>query len=293
MRSTSGCSGDGSRAAHATLLKTDLFDEAVGRGLYPELAARAHQVIGIDVSAGVVRAAARRYPALDARVADVLALPFGENTFDAIVSNSTLDHFDSHAELSASVRELARTLRPGGRLIITLDNRLNPIVALRTSVLFGTLHRLRIVPYFVGATHGPRGLAARARRKRIRSHRDDVDHAVPTATRRSSRRTPDARPGSRRGGRARPSQASAPLGGAGALAYAPPHGTLRGRARHPAVRCPHRCTARGQRTGAPPGWLARRPPRRGGRVHPLGSGVRTVVHGAHHGRSNAPPEPIT
>ena len=144
----------------ATLLKTDLFDEAVGRGLYPELAAKAHQVIGIDVSAGVVRAAARRYPALDARVADVLALPFGENTFDAIVSNSTLDHFDSHAELSASVRELARTLRPGGRLIITLDNRMNPIVALRTSVLFGTLHRLRIVPYFVGATHGPRGLAA-------------------------------------------------------------------------------------------------------------------------------------
>lgn len=141
------------------LLKTDLFDEAVGRGLYPELAASAPEVIGVDVSAAVIHAASRRYPALETRLADVRALPFDEATFDVIVSNSTLDHFDSHAKLSAAVRELARILRPGGRLMITLDNRMNPIVALRTSRLFGTLYRLRIVPYYVGATHGPRGLA--------------------------------------------------------------------------------------------------------------------------------------
>jgi SAM-dependent methyltransferase len=142
-----------------TVLKTDLFDEAVGAGLYPALAGRAAQVVGVDVSPAVVREASARYPELDAHVGSVLALPFADGTFDAIVSNSTLDHFRSRSTLRAALVELARVIRPGGRLVVTLDNRMNPIVALRTSFLFGLLHRLHVVPYFVGATHGPRGLA--------------------------------------------------------------------------------------------------------------------------------------
>jgi SAM-dependent methyltransferase len=141
-----------------TVLKTDLFDEAVGRGLVPELAERSAQVTGIDVSPAAVRAASQRYPDLDARVANVLALPLADASFDAVVSTSTLDHFDSHSVIRSAVRELKRLIRPGGRLIITLDNRTNPIVALRTSVLAGALRRLGLVPYHVGATHGARGL---------------------------------------------------------------------------------------------------------------------------------------
>jgi SAM-dependent methyltransferase len=146
--------------ASRRLLKTDLFDEAVARGLYPELTAGAAEVTGIDLSPTAVRAASERYPALDARTADVLALPFADGYFDAVVSNSTLDHFASHSTLHEAVAELARVMAPGGTLIITLDNRSNPIVALRTSRLFGPLHRAGVVPYYVGATHGSRGLAA-------------------------------------------------------------------------------------------------------------------------------------
>lgn len=142
-----------------TVLKTDLFDEAVGRGLYPELAKSADHVVGIDVSEATVRAAKRRYPCLDGRVANVLRLPFDDGEFDAVFSNSTLDHFESHAALQAAVGELARIMGSAGKLIITLDNRLNPIVALRTSKLLGVLHHLGLAPYFLGVTHGPRGLA--------------------------------------------------------------------------------------------------------------------------------------
>jgi SAM-dependent methyltransferase len=146
-------------AAHGMVLKTDLFDEAVGAGLYPALAARYDHIVGIDVSDAAIRAASARYPGLDARVGNVSALPFADGSFDAVVSNSTLDHFDSHAKLRAAVAELARAIRPGGKLIITLDNRTNPVVALRTSELFGALHRIGLVPYFVGATYGAQGLA--------------------------------------------------------------------------------------------------------------------------------------
>jgi SAM-dependent methyltransferase len=140
------------------VLKTDLFDEAVGEGLRPELAGRFERMVGVDVSPAAAAAAARRYPDLDVRVASVLALPFRDGSFDAIVSNSTLDHFRSHATIVDAVRELARLLRAGGKLVITLDNRTNPVVALRTSLLFEALHRVRAVPYFVGATHGAWGL---------------------------------------------------------------------------------------------------------------------------------------
>jgi SAM-dependent methyltransferase len=142
-----------------TVLKTDLFDEAVGRGIYPELAARSAKVCGIDLSPTVVRCARSRYAQFDTRVASVLELPFDSATFDVVFSNSTLDHFDSHRMLRAAVVELARTIRPGGKLLITLDNRANPIIALRTSALFAPMHKLGLIPYFVGATHGPRRLA--------------------------------------------------------------------------------------------------------------------------------------
>jgi SAM-dependent methyltransferase len=141
------------------VLKTDLFDEAVGMGLVPLLSSRADQVVGVDVSHSVVEAAARTHPGLDACVADVRGLPFPDDSFDAIVSNSTLDHFDAVEDIRAGVNELSRVLAPGGTLIITLDNRQNPIVALRTlQVLQPLLTRTGLVPFRLGVTCGARGL---------------------------------------------------------------------------------------------------------------------------------------
>jgi len=138
------------------LLKTDLFDEAVGEGLVGGLASAGWRVIGVDLGAGVVRAARDGRPDVAAVVCDVRALPFREGTFDAIVSNSTLDHFPRRHDLERAVAELARALAPGGRLVLTLDNPRNPLVALRNALPFRWLRALRIVPYYVGATLGPR-----------------------------------------------------------------------------------------------------------------------------------------
>lgn len=147
------------RKAISNALKTDLFDEAVASGLFPILAERAERVTGIDISPTVVEAAKRRYPPLEARVADVRDLPFADGEFDFVFSNSTLDHFESVAELSRGAAELQRVLARGGELLLTLDNRQNPVVAIRTMPqVSGLMRRLRLVPYYVGATCGRRGL---------------------------------------------------------------------------------------------------------------------------------------
>lgn len=140
------------------LLKTDLFDEAFGQGIYPFLVRRADHFVGMDLSSGTVTTARSRYLELPGLAADARSLPFVDQAFDLIVSNSTLDHFGSLSEIKASLGELGRILRPEGHLLITVDNLSNPIVALRAVLPFRWLNRLGLVPYYVGQTLGQRGL---------------------------------------------------------------------------------------------------------------------------------------
>lgn len=137
------------------LLKTDTFDEAVGEGLTRFLQARAHSFVGMDLSFKNVQLACHGETSVRGACADVRDLPFRRESFDVVVSNSTLDHFQTLDEITVSLRELHRVLRKDGQLIVTLDNLANPIIAARNNLPFKLLNRLGIVPYFVGATCGP------------------------------------------------------------------------------------------------------------------------------------------
>jgi SAM-dependent methyltransferase len=148
------------------LLKTDLFDEAVAEGLLPSLRERAARVVGVDVEPEILGAAATRLPGVEVVAADVRRLPFDDAAFDTVLSNSTLDHFPHPREIHVALRELARVLRPGGRLLVTLDNPANPVIAVskvlpRASVnrlwsrLGGRTAKIGLAPYVVGATLSP------------------------------------------------------------------------------------------------------------------------------------------
>jgi len=147
----------GDLQAHRAL-KTDLFDEAIGEGLVHLLAERSAEVHGVDVSPRVVAAAAGRCPDLRAGVADVRELDYPDGHFDLVLSNSTLDHFPAREDLARSLEEIHRVLAPGGRLLITLDNLANPVIALRRLLPFKMLNRLGLSPFYVGATLTQSGL---------------------------------------------------------------------------------------------------------------------------------------
>jgi SAM-dependent methyltransferase len=130
-------------------LKTDLFEEGLpDRALVPSLPSAAW--IGMDVSPAVVTRAA---PAVAvALVADARALPFRAGAFDGALSTSTLDHFDDAGDIDRSLAELARVLRPGGRLVLTLDNLANPLIRARNALPAGVARRTGLVPFAVGST---------------------------------------------------------------------------------------------------------------------------------------------
>jgi ubiquinone/menaquinone biosynthesis C-methylase UbiE len=75
------------------------------------------EVVGIDSSAFAVERAEARLEGISASaiVADAHALPFRDDTFDACRADRTLQHL---AQPDVALAEIARVLRPGGRLVV-------------------------------------------------------------------------------------------------------------------------------------------------------------------------------
>lgn len=99
-----------------------VLDVGTGPGvLVAEIARRRSDlhITGADLSADMVAAAERnllRFGArAQARVGDVTDLPFADDSFDLIVSSFSSHHWD---DPEGAVPELARVLKPGGRLAI-------------------------------------------------------------------------------------------------------------------------------------------------------------------------------
>ena len=139
-------------APGARVLKTDCFDEALGTP-HPAaaIAARAWRPVAVDVGLTIAAGAARNGGAGIA-VADVRRLPYPDGAIDAVFSNSTLDHFADAGEIGKALAEIRRVLRPGGRLLLTLDNPRHPLVALRNALPRRATEAAGITHFYVGAT---------------------------------------------------------------------------------------------------------------------------------------------
>ena len=75
------------------------------------------EVVMLDISPRMVELARKR--GVDARVGDVQSLPFSEGTFDCAVAAWMLFHVP---DVDAGLRELARVLQHGGRLVATTNS---------------------------------------------------------------------------------------------------------------------------------------------------------------------------
>lgn len=104
-----------------------VLDGGCGMGRYLRVAREwnPRQLVGIDLSRAVdaVRDVAGDPPAVVVGQADLLRLPFASNTFDHIYSLGVLDHTP---DPRGAFLELARTLRPGGRIVIWVYPREKP-----------------------------------------------------------------------------------------------------------------------------------------------------------------------
>lgn len=97
---------------------TRLLDVASGPGYAAGAAAeRGAEVIGVDFSSEQVTAARRHYPQARFQEGDAEALDFGDQSFDAVVSNFGILHFP---EPEHAMAEAHRVLRGGGQFGFTV-----------------------------------------------------------------------------------------------------------------------------------------------------------------------------
>jgi SAM-dependent methyltransferase len=75
------------------------------------------QVVGLDLNEGMLAVAARTEPDIEWRRGDAASLPFEDASFDVVVSQFALMYFPDRV---ASLRQIWRTLAPGGRLAIAV-----------------------------------------------------------------------------------------------------------------------------------------------------------------------------
>jgi SAM-dependent methyltransferase len=182
----------------ALALKTDLFAEAFNDEEFVSSLGWQQSLVGMDISTGVLDAARRRASVGGLRgyvACDVRRLPFAAETFDAVISDSTLDHLSSEAEIVTALGEAERVLKAGGMLIVTLDNPSNMTYPPRWLVRLWM--RLGLAPYYIGVTLSRRRLLAalRALGMEIRGctailhypHPDSLVRAMERAARRAGR----------------------------------------------------------------------------------------------------------
>jgi len=92
------------------------------------VAARSHgaDVVGLDFSEAMLERARAKSSEIEWVRGDVLALPFGDASFDAVTVGFGIRNVD---DLEAGLHELRRVLRPGGRLGILEITRPRGLVA--------------------------------------------------------------------------------------------------------------------------------------------------------------------
>lgn len=94
-----------------------VLDVACGPGIASAQATMTGgRVTGVDFSPEMVREARTRHPAIVFQMADAEQLPFADASFDAVISNFGIHHFE-HPE--RAIAEARRVLVPGGALGFT------------------------------------------------------------------------------------------------------------------------------------------------------------------------------
>jgi ubiquinone/menaquinone biosynthesis C-methylase UbiE len=120
-----------------------VLDIGCGTGLLTQRVAAlpGTRVVGCDFSPGMLTRAAIRMPAGYWVQGDAGGLPFGDGSFDAIVSTEAFHWFPDQA---AALAECFRVLAPGGRLLLALVN--TPAAPL--SIVFHLGSRLVGEPFY-------------------------------------------------------------------------------------------------------------------------------------------------
>jgi SAM-dependent methyltransferase len=149
------------RVAEFARLKAGMrvLDVACGTGVFSLVAADivgpTGSVVGLDLNPGMLEVAKRKAPHIDWHQAPAEAIPFGNDMFDAVVSQFGLMFFQ---DKTLAIREMLRVLKPSGSLAVAVWDSLENVtgyagITKLLSRLFGDSAAASLrAPYSLGDT---------------------------------------------------------------------------------------------------------------------------------------------
>jgi SAM-dependent methyltransferase len=103
------------------------LDVGCGTGLLAErLQAAGYRMTGVDPSDGMLDILRSRAPRIDARQASGTALPFEDGSFDLVYCVAVMHHVADPLDVKATLSEMVRVAKPGGRVLVWDHNPRNP-----------------------------------------------------------------------------------------------------------------------------------------------------------------------
>jgi len=103
------------------------LDVGCGTGvLAGRLASAGYDVTGLDPSQGMLDVMAKTEPEVSGVRGGGADLPFGDGEFDLVTTVAALHHIADPAAVHATLKEMTRVTRPGGRIVVWDHNPRNP-----------------------------------------------------------------------------------------------------------------------------------------------------------------------
>jgi tRNA (uracil-5-)-methyltransferase TRM9 len=96
---------------------TLLLDAGCGNGKYMKVAPH-RPIFGCDTCLPLLEITAATYSGSQLAVSDVTALPYRDGSFDALICIAVIHHLSSVERRAASIREMARVVRKGGKCLV-------------------------------------------------------------------------------------------------------------------------------------------------------------------------------
>ncbi len=104
--------------------KQVVLDLGCGAGRHLLYLAQKFKVYGLDKDQDLIKKAASNLPKLrdKLRVGNMTATPYGDQFFDAVIANQVIYH-GTKAQMSQTIKEIYRILKPKGLFFVTLQPR--------------------------------------------------------------------------------------------------------------------------------------------------------------------------
>lgn len=96
-----------------------ILDVGCGTGRFLPWLTERNRVTGMDLSESMLEQARAKCAQATLTAASVLAIPFPDNTFDAVYSVRVIQHIRDQEQM---IREMSRVCKPGGRVVLVTYN---------------------------------------------------------------------------------------------------------------------------------------------------------------------------